>query len=146
MKKLITLLLATTLMISSLAACGSSEAVTAEVIEIELTSEEYAFGIDKECLSCYNKYIKNLSNKGDFIMKTTYIRLSTIQDVRNFVEIVCMSDIEIDLSSGRYVVDAKSIMGIFSLDLLNPILLTAHTDDADDLFNKLAPFIVTPEA
>ncbi|MBR6794496.1 MAG: HPr family phosphocarrier protein [Clostridia bacterium] len=79
-------------------------------------------------------------------MKTTYIRLSTIQDVRNFVEIVCMSDIEIDLSSGRYVVDAKSIMGIFSLDLLNPILLTAHTDNADDLFNKLAPFIVTPEA
>ena len=67
-------------------------------------------------------------------MKTTYIRLSTIQDVRNFVEIVCMSDIEIDLSSGRYVVDAKSIMGIFSLDLLNPILLTAHTDNADDLF------------
>ena len=79
-------------------------------------------------------------------MKTTYIRLSTIQDVRNFVEIVCMSDIEIDLSSGRYVVDAKSIMGIFSLDLLNPILLTAHTDNADDLFNKIAPFIVTPEA
>ena len=79
-------------------------------------------------------------------MKTTYIRLSTIQDVRNFVEIVCTSDIEIDLSSGRYVVDAKSIMGIFSLDLLNPILLTAHTDDASELFDKLAPFIVTPEA
>ena len=79
-------------------------------------------------------------------MKTTYIRLSTIQDVRNFVEIVCTSEIEIDLSSGRYVVDAKSIMGIFSLDLLNPILLTAHTDDAGALFDKLAPFIVTPEA
>lgn len=79
-------------------------------------------------------------------MKTTYIRLSTIQDVRNFVEIVCTSDIEIDLSSGRYVVDAKSIMGIFSLDLLNPILLTAHTDDAGELFDKLTPFIVTPEA
>ena len=79
-------------------------------------------------------------------MKTTYIRLSTIQDVRNFVEIVCTSDVEIDLSSGRYVVDAKSIMGIFSLDLLNPILLTAHTDDATALFAKLAPFIITPEA
>lgn len=79
-------------------------------------------------------------------MKTTYIRLSTIQDVRNFVEIVCTSDIEIDLSSGRYVVDAKSIMGIFSLDLLNPILLTAHSDDTAALFEKLAPFIVTPEA
>ena len=79
-------------------------------------------------------------------MKTTYIRLSTIQDVRNFVEIVCMSDIEIDLSSGRYVVDAKSIMGIFSLDLLNPILLTAHTDDATALFEQLKPFIIKAEA
>lgn len=78
-------------------------------------------------------------------MKTTYIRLSTIQDVRNFVEIVCTSDIEIDLSSGRYVVDAKSIMGIFSLDLLNPILLTAHTDDAGELFDKLSQFIVKAE-
>ena len=75
-------------------------------------------------------------------MKTTYIRLSTIQDVRRFVEIVCMSDIDIDLSSGRYVVDAKSIMGIFSLDLLNPILLTAHSDNTDELFAQLAPFIV----
>ncbi len=75
-------------------------------------------------------------------MKTTYIRLSTIQDVRNFVEIVSASDIEIDLSSGRYLVDAKSIMGIFSLDLLNPIQLTAHSDDVGALFDKLAPFII----
>lgn len=75
-------------------------------------------------------------------MKTTYIRLSTIQDVRSFVEIVSASDIEIDLSSGRYLVDAKSIMGIFSLDLLNPIQLTAHSDDTGELFDKLAPFIV----
>ena len=73
-------------------------------------------------------------------MSTMYIRLSTIQDVRNFVEIVSMSDIEVDLSSGRYVVDAKSIMGIFSLDLLKPILLTAHTDDVGELFEKLKPF------
>ncbi len=73
-------------------------------------------------------------------MKTMYIRLSTIQDVRNFVEIVSLSDIEIDLSSGRYVVDAKSIMGIFSLDLLNPILLTAHSEDVGELFEKLEPF------
>lgn len=73
-------------------------------------------------------------------MKTMYIRLSTIQDVRNFVEIVSLSDIEIDLSSGRYVVDAKSIMGIFSLDLLNPILLTAHSEDVGELFERLQPF------
>ena len=75
-------------------------------------------------------------------MKTTNIRLQTISDVRDFVEIVCASDIDIDLSTGRYVVDAKSIMGIFSLDLMNPILLTAHSDDTDDLFKKIERFIV----
>ncbi len=75
-------------------------------------------------------------------MKTAFIRLSTIQDVRNFVEIVNATEIDIDLSSGRYVVDAKSIMGIFSLDLLNPIKLTAHCDNCKELFDKLKPFIV----
>ncbi len=75
-------------------------------------------------------------------MKTTNIRLSTIADVRDFVNIVSKSDIDIDLASGRYLVDAKSIMGIFSLDLLSPIKLTAHTDDADALFAELERFIV----
>ena len=79
-------------------------------------------------------------------MKTKNIRLSTIADVRDFVNAVAAFDGEVDLSSGRYVVDGKSIMGIFSLDLLNPILLTAHTDDAGELFEKLAPFIIKPEA
>ena len=54
-------------------------------------------------------------------MKVFNIRLSTIEEVRNFVNIVSKYDYEIDLKSGRYVVDAKSIMGIFSLDLLNKI-------------------------
>lgn len=75
-------------------------------------------------------------------MKTVYIRLSTIQDVRTLVDIVTTTDIDIDLSSGRYVVDAKSIMGIFSLDLLKPIKLTAHCDDCTELFDKIAAFIV----
>ncbi len=75
-------------------------------------------------------------------MQTTFIRLSTIQDVRKFVDIVSASDIDIDLSSGRYVVDAKSIMGIFSLDLLNPIKLTAHAEDCTALLAQLKPFIV----
>ena len=75
-------------------------------------------------------------------MKTVFIRLSTIQDVRKFVDIVSASDIDIDLSSGRYIVDAKSIMGIFSLDLLNPIKLTAHAEDCTALFEQLASFIV----
>ncbi|MBQ5801392.1 MAG: HPr family phosphocarrier protein [Clostridia bacterium] len=75
-------------------------------------------------------------------MQSVFIRLSTIQDVRSFVEIVCASDVDIDLSSGRYVVDAKSIMGIFSLDLLNPIKLTAHSDNCKELFDKLSQFVV----
>lgn len=73
-------------------------------------------------------------------MKTMDIRLSTIQDVQNFVNIVNRYDLDIDLSSGRYIVDAKSIMGIFSLDLLQPIKLTAHAEDTDALFADLAAF------
>ena len=62
-------------------------------------------------------------------MKTTKIRLTSIEAVRDIVEVVRQYDGDIDLSSGRYVVDAKSIMGIFSLDLMNPITLTAHSTD-----------------
>ena len=51
-------------------------------------------------------------------------------------------DLDVDLISGRYIVDAKSIMGIFSLDLLNPITLNAHSDDCDQLFADLERFIV----
>lgn len=76
-------------------------------------------------------------------MISVNIRLSSIQDVRNFVDTVTKYyDIEIDLVSGRYVVDAKSIMGIFSLDLMNPITLNAHTDNADKLLDALKPYIV----
>ncbi|MCI5676895.1 MAG: HPr family phosphocarrier protein [Clostridia bacterium] len=75
-------------------------------------------------------------------MKSVKIKLSTIADVRDFVNIVSKSDTEIDLTSGRYVVDGKSIMGIFSLDLLSPITLTAHTDDTDALFAALDRFII----
>ena len=75
-------------------------------------------------------------------MNTFYIKLSTIEDIRKFVDIVTRQDYDIDLSSGRYVVDAKSIMGIFSLDLMIKILLTAHTDDVEDLKKALAAYIV----
>lgn len=75
-------------------------------------------------------------------MNTCKIKLSSIQDVREFVEIVCKCDYDIDLSSGRYIVDAKSIMGIFSLDLMSEITLTAHTDETEELFNQLDKFIV----
>ena len=75
-------------------------------------------------------------------MKKMKIRLSSIEDIRTFVSTVIAFDYEIDLCSGRYVIDAKSIMGIFSLDLMNPIELVAHTDSAEELVEKLSPFIV----
>lgn len=75
-------------------------------------------------------------------MHTFNIKLSTIEDIRKFVEIVTRQEYDIDLSSGRYRVDAKSIMGIFSLDLMNTIQLTAHTENVDALKADLAAYIV----
>ena len=68
--------------------------------------------------------------------------LKTINDVKEFVRIVNNFDYEVDLSSGRYVVDAKSIMGIFSLDLTRPLDVEVHSDHCQDLQTELARFLV----
>lgn len=75
-------------------------------------------------------------------MKTLMIKLSTLEDVRKFVNTVTAFDGEIDLKSGRYTVDAKSIMGIFSLDLLNPVEMTVYSEKCDELLSKLKDFII----
>ena len=75
-------------------------------------------------------------------MKTISIKLTNVQDIRAFVNEVILVDYEVDLVQGRYVIDAKSIMGIFSLDLLSPITLVAHSNNTDALFAKLARFSV----
>lgn len=75
-------------------------------------------------------------------MKVLDIRLSTIEDVRAFVNAATTCDFEVDLASGRYIVDAKSIMGIFSLDLLKPIRMTVHSDDCQAFLDAVAPFVV----
>ncbi len=75
-------------------------------------------------------------------MKTVKIMLSTIRDVQSFVGISTAYEGDLDLSSGRYVVDAKSIIGIFSLNLLSPITLTIHSGDADSLIKSLDAFLV----
>ncbi len=74
-------------------------------------------------------------------MNTFNIVLSSINDVKNFVNIVNKYDFDVDLTSGRYVVDAKSIMGIFSLDLSKPIKVEVHATDADEFIAELKPFI-----
>lgn len=75
-------------------------------------------------------------------MNKTEIILSGIQEVRDFVNLVVLIDYEVDLAQGRYLIDAKSIMGIFSLDLLSPITVIAHTEYPDDFFAKLERFKV----
>ncbi len=75
-------------------------------------------------------------------MKELIIKLTNVQDIREFVNEVILVDYEVDLEQGRYVIDAKSIMGIFSLDLLSPITLKAYTENADKLFEKIKKFAV----
>ena len=70
-------------------------------------------------------------------MKTFDLLLSSINDVKDFVNIVSKYDFDVDLTSGRYVVDAKSIMGIFSLDLSKPIKVEVHSDDCDKFMEEL---------
>jgi phosphotransferase system HPr-like phosphotransfer protein len=76
-------------------------------------------------------------------MKTVQISLNSIDKVKSFVNSITKFDCDFDLVSGRYVIDAKSIMGIFSLDLSKPIDLNIHTDkDADAILEVLKPYIV----
>lgn len=74
-------------------------------------------------------------------MKSVNVSLFSNTDVKDFVNIVGKYDFDIDLVSGRYVVDAKSIMGIFSLDLTKPIEVQFHTDSADEIIEELKPYI-----
>ena len=74
-------------------------------------------------------------------MKTVQISLNSIDKVKSFVNDITKFDYDFDLVSGRYVIDAKSIMGIFSLDLSNPIVVEIHSDNCDDLIAELAPFV-----
>lgn len=75
-------------------------------------------------------------------MKTFNILLRSIDDVKDFVNVVSRYDFDVDLTSGRYVVDAKSIMGIFSLDLSKPIKVDVHNENGDKLVAELQKFIV----
>ena len=75
-------------------------------------------------------------------MKTFNLLLSSINDVKEFVNIVSKYDFDVDLTSGRYVVDAKSIMGIFSLDLSKPIKVEVHSDNCELLLREVERLIV----
>ncbi len=76
-------------------------------------------------------------------MTTVQICLNSIDKVKSFVNDVTRFDSDFDLVSGRYVIDAKSIMGIFSLDLSRPINLSIHSDSQlDEILETLKPYII----
>ena len=76
-------------------------------------------------------------------MKTVKISLNSIDKVKSFVNDITKFDYDFDLVSGRYVIDAKSIMGIFSLDLSKDIDLNIHDDEnIDEIMKALEPYIV----
>ena len=76
-------------------------------------------------------------------MKTVQISLNSINKVKSFVNEITKFDNDFDLVSGRYVIDAKSIMGIFSLDLSKPIDLNIHVEDnVDEIISSLSPYII----
>lgn len=75
-------------------------------------------------------------------MQTKMISLNTIVDVKDFVNLVARYDFEVDLVSGRYHIDGKSIMGIFSLDLSKPIKMEVHCDSCNEFMQEVQRFVI----
>ena len=76
-------------------------------------------------------------------MKTVKISLNSIDKVKSFVNEISNFDNDFDLVSGRYVIDAKSIMGIFSLDLSKPINLNIHAEESmNAILEAIKPYII----
>lgn len=76
-------------------------------------------------------------------MRTVHISLNSIDKVKSFVNDLAKFDADFDLVSGRYIIDAKSIMGIFSLDLSKPIDLNIHTENnIEEILSTLSPYTI----
>ena len=70
------------------------------------------------------------------------IKLSTVEQIRSFINKVERYNFPVDLKEGRYIVDAKSIMGIFSLDLSKELTLNIHSDNCADFLDQISKYIV----
>lgn len=73
-------------------------------------------------------------------MKSILIKLDSPEQVNQFVQITSKYDYDIDMRSSRYVVNAKSILGIFSLDISHPVVLEIYHNDCDDLLAEVLAF------
>ncbi len=75
-------------------------------------------------------------------MRTVQIKLDSIDKVKDFVRVITLFDNDFDMRSGRYTIDAKSILGIFSLDLSKPIELDIYGDEPlDKVQEAIKPFL-----
>ncbi len=91
--------------------------------------------------------VRAVFGRKEIIMKSIYIKLVTIEDVYTLVKTLLAFDGEVDLESGRYKVDGRSLLGIFSLDLTKPVKLIYHGGKPEELFARLSRFVVeTPAA
>ena len=103
--------------------------------------QKYLKALENSAILVYNIFIL-CKIKKDEIMKSISLLLNTTQSVKTFVNIISQYDFDMDLRCGRYVVDAKSILGIFSLDLNRPVVLEIHSDnDCDELIEKISKYI-----
>ena len=76
-------------------------------------------------------------------MKSVQVSINTVDKIKDFVNTITKFEYDFELVSGRYVVDAKSLMGIFSLDLTKPICLNINTEDSvDKVLEALSTYMV----
>lgn len=75
-------------------------------------------------------------------MTTAKIRINTIEDVKKFVSVVTGVDFDVDIVSGRYAIDAKSIMGIFSLDLSKDLELRIHSENCGEFLDDIKDYVI----
>lgn len=74
------------------------------------------------------------------------IMLNSFDEVKEFVELAASKDYDIELMSGKYIVNAKSIMGVFSLDLTKPLIMAAHCENVAELSRQVAKYAYNPKS
>lgn len=74
------------------------------------------------------------------------IMLNSFDEVKEFVELAASKDYDIELMSGEYIVNAKSIMGVFSLDLTKPLIMAAHCESVAELSRQVAKYAYNPKS
>ena len=77
-----------------------------------------------------------------FGMLKLLVKLSTVEEIKDFVHRCCSLDCEADLAAGRYTVDAKSFLGVCSVDLTRDLQLSVYTDNTDEVIELLQPYTV----